>query len=262
MFYETHDSPIYIKEGKSFDFPPHAHHNVEIMICTDGEYRVSCQFKEAILHRGDAMIAFPNDVHAYSKKSDAKGMIILVSPDLLPFLSLEDSNKRYDNFLFNCAYDLIGLGTALLNEYQDGGEMTVMIGYLYLIFGNVMKSLPYRAISSPINSSHFSKILRYVSKNYTQKLSLQSISERFGISACHLSRSFREHLGITFLQYLHTLRVEHAKNLLRHSQRSVLEIAYDSGFCDQRTFNRVFLELTHQTPSEYRNKHTKSEEKS
>jgi transcriptional regulator GlxA family with amidase domain len=57
------------------------------------------------------------------------------------------------------------------------------------------------------------------------------------------------------LTYLHTLRVEHAKNLLRQSSRSILEIAYESGFSDQRTFNRVFKQHTDRTPKEYRRQH-------
>lgn len=258
MFYETHDSPIFIRHGRSFDFPPHVHQNLEIMICTEGEYRVSCQFKEACLHRGDVMIAFPHDVHAYSDRSAAKGIIIIVSPDLFPFLQHEIASRRYENFLLDGNETLITIAHALLDEYRSDSNKTIMIGQLYILLGTILKSLPYKEISASIDASHFSKILRYISENYTQKLSLRSVSECFGISACHLSRIFAEHLECTFLSYLHTLRVEHAKNLLRHSSSSILEIAYESGFSDQRTFNRVFKERTALTPKEYRKQKQKA----
>ena len=132
--------------------------------------------------------------------------------------------------------------------------MDVMIGYTYVILGTAVKKLPIEDRTSTVDSRHFSAILKYISENYTQKLSLTSISERFGISTSHLSRTFSQKLSCTFLKYLHSLRVEHAKNLLAHSNMSILEVAFESGFSDQRTFNRVFREHEKMSPGEYRGK--------
>ena len=251
MLYQTHPSPITIHQSESFDFVPHAHHNVELLICTEGEYRVSCNFNEVILHRGDAMIAFSNDVHAYHRHPSAKGIMIIASPTLLPGTQ-GLLNRQYGNFFFEQDEELVSLGEALFREYTQDADMDVMTGYLYVIYGKLRKSLPQIERVFPVDSEHFSKILQYVSEHYTQKLSLRSISEQFGISTCHISRTFTQKLSCSFLGYLHTLRVEHAKTLLQHSSQSILEIAYESGFSDQRTFNRVFKELTALTPKEYR----------
>lgn len=255
MLYETHQRPIYIKRGKSFDFVPHAHHFIEIMICTQGEYHVSCNFKDILLRRGDAMIAFSNDVHAYHSTLKAEGIMMIVSPKLLPPLSAETAARKYENFFLERNEELVHLSERAWEEYRGDGSMEIVLGYLYVIYGTLLKRLSYSEHRESVDAEQFSQILQYVSEHYTQKLSLRSISERFGISACHLSRSFTQKLSCNFLHYLHSLRIEHAKNLLRHSALSILEIAYDSGFSDQRTFNRVFKELTEQTPKEYRQRH-------
>lgn len=259
MLYQSHSAPLSIHRGKSFDFVPHAHHSVEILICTEGNYRVSCNFQERILHRGDAMIAFSNDVHAYCKTPEAQGIMIIVSPTLLPQISQSLLHKQYGNFCMSWDTRLVNLGEALYEEFSGDADMDVMVGYLYVICGRIRKNLPTLSESPSLDAELFSKILQYLSENYTQKLSLRSISDRFGISACHLSRTFTQKLSCSFLHYLHSLRVEHAKHLLRHSAQSILEIAYDSGFSDQRTFNRVFKELSACTPREYREAcHTES----
>ena len=48
------------------------------------------------------------------------------------------------------------------------------------------------------------------------------------------------------------LRVEHAKNLLRSTDLKINDVIFESGFSDQKTFNRVFKELVNMTPKEYR----------
>ncbi len=252
MLYQTHQNPIVIYNQPSFDFVPHAHHNVELLICTDGEFCVSCKFKDVVLRRGDAMIAFSNDVHAYRKSSTGRGLLIIVSPTLLPTSMQSLPHKQYGNFALEHDEALVDLGNALWQEYEKDADMDVMVGYLYVIYGTLRKALPYQECALGVDAEHFSKILQYLSEHYTQDLSLKSISEHFGISACHLSRTFTQKLSCRFLQYLHSLRVEHAKTLLTQSSMTVLSIAYESGFSDQRTFNRVFKELTGYTPKEYR----------
>ena len=57
----------------------------------------------------------------------------------------------------------------------------------------------------------------------------------------------------SFNQYVNSLRVNLAQNLLRSTKKSVLDICYECGFDSQRTFNRAFKELCGASPSAYRN---------
>jgi AraC-like DNA-binding protein len=74
-----------------------------------------------------------------------------------------------------------------------------------------------------------------------------------GISRYYLSRTFSEKLQTSFPNYLNSLRVDLAKNLLESGDQDILQICYECGFESQRTFNRVFKNTCGITPREYRN---------
>ena len=253
MIYETKHKPIEVRYNKSFDFVAHAQRGIEVLICTEGNWRVSCNFCTETLHAGEAMIAFPNDIHAYHKTCNGKGILIFVDPLVLQNAACLQARVEYANFMRKGNPRLISLAHALLEEYNGKKNVDVMIGYLFVIIGSIVQELSANSKARAIETETFSRVLQYLSKHYTSKLTLESLGKTFGVSPCHLSRTFSQKLSCPFVRYLHLLRVEHAKHLLRHSRMSILEIAYDSGFSDQRTFHRVFKEQEGITPKEYRN---------
>ena len=259
MLYQTNEKNLNVTKKQSFDFVPHAHHELEILICTRGPFELSCNFRTETLQAGDVMVAFSYDIHSYTRTEGGEGIMMIIDPSLFRHDLIQSGNKRYENFLLTGNEEMIRLGNDLLSEYRSDQSMIVMLGYLYVLLGNILKELPFSRQDVAMDVENFSKILKYVSENYTQKLSLSSLSRRFGISESHLSRSFTQKLSCSFVRYLHSLRVEHAKNRLCHSSMSILEIAYDSGFSDPRTFNRVFKDWEGVTPKEYRAGERRSE---
>ncbi|WP_158560543.1 AraC family transcriptional regulator [Paenibacillus contaminans] len=95
-------------------------------------------------------------------------------------------------------------------------------------------------------------ILQHVHTHYTGKLTLDDLSKKFRLSVPHISRSFKEHIGKSFLDYVHELRVESAASLLISTDMSITDVAVEAGFESFRTFSRVFRESKGMTPSEYR----------
>ena len=157
-----------------------------------------------------------------------------------------------ENFLLCGNEKFISLCEGLYEEFKEDKNTQILVGYVQIILGEALKSLKPLNKAETISSDLFSEVLKYISVHYKEKITLQETSERFGISAEHLSRTFSKKLACPFTKYLHFLRVEEAKNLLTLSGKSVLEVAFESGFSDQRTFNRVFKEFTSLTPAEYR----------
>jgi transcriptional regulator GlxA family with amidase domain len=64
-----------------------------------------------------------------------------------------------------------------------------------------------------------------------------------GVSARHLDRLFAAHLGTTFLDQYHRIRLQHAQRLLKQSPLSVSEIAVATGFSSLSHFSRMFRAL-------------------
>jgi AraC-like DNA-binding protein len=83
-------------------------------------------------------------------------------------------------------------------------------------------------------------------------ISVNELAIACSLSASHFARRFRHSLGTSVHQYLIQLRIEHAKDLLSQTKRTLVEIASLSGFCDQAAFTRTFSRIEHMTPSRWR----------
>lgn len=86
----------------------------------------------------------------------------------------------------------------------------------------------------------------------------RNIAQLHNISCEHLSRIFKKNLGLTFKEYLYSIRLTHACRLLLHTNKSTLEIALEAGFPDLRSFGRQFDRVYHMTPKEYRKRFQKN----
>ncbi|UCH94195.1 MAG: helix-turn-helix domain-containing protein [Candidatus Aminicenantes bacterium] len=88
-------------------------------------------------------------------------------------------------------------------------------------------------------------------------LSLKKLSQQLHVHYNHLSRIINEHMGKTFNDYINSFRIEEAKAKLAdpaEDQKTILEIAYDTGFYSKSVFNTAFKKFTGMTPSQFRRK--------
>jgi AraC-like DNA-binding protein len=81
---------------------------------------------------------------------------------------------------------------------------------------------------------------------------LDGVARQLGMSRRRFTTLFREITGETWADYIRRLRVEHAKRLLRATERSVLTIAFESGFEDLSSFYRAFERLEQTAPHRWR----------
>ena len=73
-----------------------------------------------------------------------------------------------------------------------------------------------------------------------------------GVSEAHFARSFKEAFGVPPHRYLLTRRIERATALLRDTDRSITDIAFETGWKSLGTFGRTFHDITGESPSELR----------
>lgn len=106
------------------------------------------------------------------------------------------------------------------------------------------------------NNSSFERIIEYVDKNFMMDINLDTVANKFGYNANYLSKSVKQLKGMSFSEYLIKKRIEHSKKLLVESQRSIKDIAEESGYHSSSIFIRAFSKITGMTPSEYRRKAT------
>ena len=73
-----------------------------------------------------------------------------------------------------------------------------------------------------------------------------------GVSEAHFARSFKQAFGIPPHRYLLTRRIERAMAMLRETDLSITDIAFDTGWASLGTFGRTFRDVTGETPSAVR----------
>jgi transcriptional regulator GlxA family with amidase domain len=73
-----------------------------------------------------------------------------------------------------------------------------------------------------------------------------------GVSEAHFARSFKQAFGIPPHRYLLTRRIERAVALLRDTDLSITDIAFETGWASLGTFGRTFRDITGDSPSELR----------
>lgn len=81
---------------------------------------------------------------------------------------------------------------------------------------------------------------------------VRRLAQVSGVSAAHFARSFKQAFGTPPHRYQLTRRIERATALLRDTDRSITEIAFDTGWQSLGTFGRTFRDITGDSPSAVR----------
>lgn len=110
---------------------------------------------------------------------------------------------------------------------------------------------------SPGNSNLAVLIKTYLNQNYSSKITLEILAERFNCSQSLLIKSFKKEFNTTIMKELMEVRLKKAEEHLKKSRISLKEIADDCGFSDQNYFSKVFATKYGCSPSEYRKKQHK-----
>jgi two-component system response regulator YesN len=81
---------------------------------------------------------------------------------------------------------------------------------------------------------------------------MNGVAKKFNLSSSHFSTVFSQEIGETFRDYLNTLRIDRARELLRTTNLKCSEIAYQCGYNDSHYFSTVFKKKAGFSPQQYR----------
>lgn len=96
-------------------------------------------------------------------------------------------------------------------------------------------------------------IQTYLNENFDSDFSIETLGRTYGLSSRYVRKKFRELTGMSCRKYVTMLRIAKARALLWETEKSITEIAMQTGFNSAQYFCRVFQEYTGMTPGEYRN---------
>lgn len=96
------------------------------------------------------------------------------------------------------------------------------------------------------------KARNYIDINYNKEITLEDVSRYVNVSPHYFSRLFKDETGENFIEYLTSVRIQKAKELLKEGIFSVKEICYMVGYGDPNYFSRTFKKVVGITPTEYK----------
>ena len=96
------------------------------------------------------------------------------------------------------------------------------------------------------------EVKEWIDQNYSQAITLDQLAEQFFINKYYLSKSFKAQFGATIYSYLTTIRITHAKQLLRFTDKTLDEIGEAVGITPARYLSEVFSSVEGVSPSTYR----------
>lgn len=94
--------------------------------------------------------------------------------------------------------------------------------------------------------------ISYIEKSYYQNPSLEETANVAGFSPAYFSRLFHTQMGKSYSEYLSSVKLHHASILLVQTDKSIMEIAQETGFCHGNYLNELFKKKMGMTPGQFR----------
>lgn len=98
------------------------------------------------------------------------------------------------------------------------------------------------------------KAIHYMSEHYNENITLNDISNLVGVSVQYFSKLFKDEVGCNYVDWLNSLRINRAKELMSTTQMSIKEVGFHVGYNDPNYFSRIFKRYEGIAPTEYVNR--------
>lgn len=251
-------------------YPLHWHNAMEIIMPLINDFSVTAGGNTFHLNERDIIIIPAGELH--SMKAPEKGQRIIFqcdnsvlnsSPALSAISELlnkitfinQKSNEKIKNYSKRIMLEIY-------DEYFSKSDFSEIKIYLKLI--SLFVEICEDQISSRLDelgcsmekmdeyNERFGAVIRYIEKNYMYDITLDKLADIAGYSKYHFSRIFKQYIGMSHIGFINRIRTNAAQQYLINPSMSITEVALNSGFSSITSFNRIFKEIKHCTPSEYK----------
>ena len=241
---------------------PHWHREIEITVMKGGKAKIGINNDIYRVEKGDVIICDSGDIH-YVESEESQMDILIFDIDLL-FSTYKNFRfsypvLKYETIKDNGIYEQINeLLEKIRGELAKGdiyydfitrGNLCVLWGLLLRVHPSIAKDV--------LAENHrmemlveLQSLLTYINRNYREDITLEKAAAVLHFSPSYFSKLFKRLTGMNFVNYINVVRVEKAIEELQTTAKKITDIAVDCGFSNVRTFNRVFKEITGQTPTQ------------
>ena len=270
------DLPINIQLANIMKYPFHWQDSIEILFVLKGTITVGIENETYILEEREIEIINSNEILKI-ESNDPENLVLII--DIDPNFFERYYNDAKDTFYYTNSSDdnaqeteeyyvlrtylsiLLYEAVAKLDDYEDSIEENLLSMMYHLL--NNFHYLIYEEEDlkdDEYQLERYHRIVKYISNNYMDKVTLQNIAEKEFLSTQYLSYKLKEVFGHTFNEYLNKVRVEESTKLLLETDLNISEISFEVGFSHVRYYNKHFKIHYNMTPMQYRKKYKVSRE--
>ncbi len=253
----------------------HIHNAIEIVYVNEGSFIAMLGETEYRIEKGDMLLIRTGVIHRlYSDpEKESSYYIIKIAPSLI-FDFAADANAA--KYILNlklgegkkCKWTKAELeGTMLKNIIEDiiieqsnekyCSDMAIKSGCAQLLM-RILRETEGEGSSNAVSEATdevirlIYKAIEHIYKNFQRKITALECSKAVGMSYSYFSRTFKNVTGKTFSEFLEDIRLDNAKKLLLTTDKSVAEIAFESGYNDTCYFIAEFRKKSGVTPKQFR----------
>lgn len=254
LTYESHhfgqNNDFNYYHNYDFRFPKHLHRSFEFMYVKSGQIEVSINKRSFYVNEDECILILPYEIHSFFTTSPSDSYICVFSPEYIKTFH----NMVYEKYIDNPVIKLSSATQSLIFNkiFTQNNNLLEMKACFYLICSELIEQSNILD-NDRCNYELLHRTLNYIQNNFTNNISLKSISLELGYSYNYLSKYLNNMLGISFVDFINENRINYALYLLKNTEDSITDIAYNCGYSSIRSFNRNFLNIINMTPKAYRN---------
>lgn len=246
---------------RNMHFLSHWHRELELLRVAEGSVAVTVEGKTLFLREGDLLLCGSECVHRAEGGGENRLEFLLFDP---AFVRSVIGTYQSGLLLSAGALEAAGLQRQCVQTFARIQEelaqrrpyyQSIVAGLLQQLWAALCRAFPDILVSKQRNSRTeklMEKLTEYLAANFRERITLEDAAKQVYLSKYRLSHLFVQHTGFHLVEYVNYLRVEAAVDALRRTDRPITQVAYENGFRDISTFNRVFRRYTGHAPGDYR----------
>ena len=246
---------------KSFSRKVFISHNIKLCLIKRGSALWQIEERTVAVKEGDVVILNNHMKRVFKEVSEVTGIELLVvefEPQLFlnQFRSVLYGRSIEKNNVISGQEELTQHFLKIWEERQKNLPYSevIIVTQLVEIMVLIMRCFDITVQSYEKMNNDMWRVLEYIDDHYQNEISLQQVARLVNISTTSLSRNFTKCMGIGFAGYIMQKRIQYAIRLLMSSDKTVLEIALESGFNNTASFYKAFKKITNLTPKDYRHR--------
>ncbi len=217
------------------------------------------------LYRQGDMLITPANMPLFVRwEGDENCLRIQLTAEFLQDVARETLNQDCDRLELLpefqiCDQQIQAIAMMLFTEFQQeqSGSQLYLDSLANVLAVNLIRRHTIKKPQLPIYEGgltprQLQHVLEYIDAHLDQDLKLENLAQLLDISQFHFGRLFKQSLGSSPYQYLIQQRVERAKQLLKQTDQSIVDIAFDCGFNSHSHLSKKFRQITGITPKAYR----------